>query len=207
MKVIRDNLHGDIELFPEEMKLLHTAGFERLHGCRQLGLSHLIYPGAKHSRFEHVLGVMHVADKIAERMREDKCFFTGTDGQELRRVLRFSALLHDMGHVPFGHTLEDEMPIISKHDKPSFDKAKPSRMEKAVSEVLQESGNTRYLGPVLQVLRAIAESKDDDDVYESVRKGEIKPDYLVLADIIVTEPGFCTKFTERVYITAMGCEF
>jgi len=184
MKVIRDNLHGDIEFFPEEMKLLHTAGFERLHGCRQLGLSHLIYPGAKHSRFEHVLGVMHVADKIAEWMTEEKCFFTGSDGQELRRVLRFSALLHDMGHVPFGHTLEDEMPVITKHDHPSTDGATPSRMDKAVTEVLQESGNVRYIQPVLQVLRAIAESKDDDQVYESVAAGRIQPEYLVLADII-----------------------
>jgi HD superfamily phosphohydrolase len=39
-----------------------------------LGLTHLIYPGAKHSRFEHVLGVMHVANQIAEGMREQKCF-------------------------------------------------------------------------------------------------------------------------------------
>lgn len=184
MKVIRDNLHGDIELHPEEMRLLRTEGFERLHGCRQLGLSHLIYPGAKHSRFEHVLGVMHVADKIAERMKEDGCFFTGSDGKDLRHILRFSALLHDMGHVPFGHTLEDEMPVISKHDQPSLDKKKPSRMETAVSQVLQESNNARYAKPVLQVLRAIAESKEDDKVYKSVQSGQIKPEYLVLADII-----------------------
>src|SRR6267378_734627 len=133
MKVIRDNLHGDIEFFPEEMRLLHTAGFERLHGCRQLGLSHLIYPGAKHARFEHVLGVMYVADKIADRMKR---FFGGPAGDQLRRILRFSALLHDMGHVPFGHTLEDEMPIITKHDHSTDDGATPSRMDKAVSEVL-----------------------------------------------------------------------
>src|SRR5712664_3653874 len=165
MKVIRDNLHGDIEFYPEEMRLLHTAGFERLHGCRQLGLTHLIYPGAKHSRFEHVLGVMHVANQIAEGMRDQKYFFTGADGRELIRVLRFSALLHDMGHVPFGHTLEDEMPIITKHDHPTGDGTKPSRMDRAVSEVLQESDNARYIKPVLEVLRAIAESKEDDRVY------------------------------------------
>lgn len=183
MKVIRDNLHGDIEFHPEEMRLLHTAGFERLHGCRQLGLSHLIYPGAKHSRFEHVLGVMYVADQIAARMKSQKYFFTGTDGNELRRVLRFAALLHDMGHVPFGHTLEDEMPIIAKHDQPSGP-GRPSRMDRAVSEVLEASGNRRFIGPVLQVLRAIAESKDDDKVEASVGSGDIEPEYLVLADII-----------------------
>jgi HD superfamily phosphohydrolase len=185
MKVIRDNLHGDIEFHPEEMRLLQTGGFERLHGCRQLGLSHLIYPGAKHSRFEHVLGVMHVANQIATRMKEREHFFRGSDGGELIRVLRFSALLHDMGHVPFGHTLEDEMPVITKHDDASEDVlARPSRMDTAVSQVLRESGNGRFVEPVLQVLRAIAESKDDDRVYDSVRNNRIKAEYLVLADII-----------------------
>lgn len=184
MKVIRDNLHGDIEFYPEEMKLLRTSGFERLHGCRQLGLSHLIYPGAKHSRFEHVLGVMHVADKIAEGMKEQGCFFVGTDGPELRQVLRFSALLHDMGHVPFGHTLEDEMPVISKHDQPSEDPGVQSRMERAVSEVLHESANEKYIKPVSEVLQAIALSKDDERVYQKVDLGQIKPEHLVLADII-----------------------
>jgi HD superfamily phosphohydrolase len=181
MKVIRDNLHGDIEFHPEEMRLLHTAGFERLHGCRQLGLAHLIYPGAKHARFEHVLGVMYVADKIASRMKR---FFEGTGGDHLRRILRFSALLHDMGHVPFGHTLEDEMPIIEKHDHSSGDGSGSSRMDQTVAEVLRESQNEPYLDPVLQVLRAIDDSKDDDKLYESVQEGSIKPEYLVLADII-----------------------
>lgn len=185
MKVIRDNVHGDIEFFPEEMRLLQTAGFERLHGCRQLGLSHLIYPGAKHSRFEHVLGVMHVANQIAMRMKEQKEFFAGHDGEELIRVLRFSALLHDMGHVPFGHTLEDEMPVITKHDEPSKGSpAKPSRMDAAVAGVLQESGNGRYVQPVLEVLKAIAQCKEDDRVYALVEKGRLKAEYLVLADII-----------------------
>src|SRR5438128_870003 len=155
MKVIRDNVHGDIEFYPEEMRLLHTEEFERLHGCRQLGLSHLIYPGAKHSRFEHVLGVMHVATKIAKRMRKQGHFFQKeNDGDRLMRILRFSALLHDMGHVPFGHTLEDEMPIIAKHDKPSggntqtggSDGKTPvldqrSRMDVTVSNALKASGN------------------------------------------------------------------
>jgi len=185
MKVIRDNLHGDIEFYPEEMRLLQTAGFERLHGCRQLGLSHLIYPGAKHSRFEHVLGVMHVANQIARRIKEQGEFFRGAYGEELIRVLRFSALLHDMGHVPFGHTLEDEMPVITKHDDPSEDSsASSSRMDGAVIQVLQESGNGRFVRPVLQVLLAIAKSKDDDQVYKLVSKEQIKAEYLILADII-----------------------
>ena len=197
MKVIRDNIHGDIEFNPQEMRLLQTAEFERLHGCRQLGLSHLIYPGAKHSRFEHVLGVMHVATKIAKRMKKQGQFFQKeSGGEELMQILRFAALLHDMGHVPFGHTLEDEMPVISKHDDPSDGNVqgtsggktplpKPqSRMNIAVSNALKASGNQKFIKPVLEVLKAIDASKDDNKVDNLVRGGEIKAEYLVLADII-----------------------
>jgi HD superfamily phosphohydrolase len=180
VKIIRDSIHGDIELTKEEMRILHTASFQRLHGCRQLGLAHLVYPAAKHSRFEHVLGVMHLATNIADRLEEEKEF---TFGEELRKVLRLSALLHDMGHVPFGHTLEDEMPVIKKHDASSTGSTK-SRMDDAVTTVLMESQNSTFILLVLQTLRAINESKDDVKLYKLVDNGEIRSDLLVLADII-----------------------
>ena len=183
MKVIRDNVHGDIELSPEEMRVIHTPEFTRLHGCRQLGITHLIYPAAKHSRFEHVLGVLHVASRIADGLEERNLFFVGEKGRHLRAVLRLSALLHDMGHVPFGHTLEDEMPVISKHDIPSKGNDK-SRMDRAVRAVLHGSGNAKFVEPVLQVLSAIAESKDDDALYRLANNESFDQDYLVLADII-----------------------
>src|SRR5437899_12144518 len=71
-KVIRDPVHGDISFSPAEMSVIHSPAFQRLHGCRQLGLTHLVYPGAKHSRFEHVLGVMHVATKILAGLKDGK---------------------------------------------------------------------------------------------------------------------------------------
>jgi len=197
MKVIRDCVHGDIEFSPEEMKIIHTVGFQRLHGCKQLGLTYHVYPGAKHSRFEHVLGVAQLALQIATSLKlrgdfftdEGDDFFLDREGLSLGKVLRFAALLHDMGHVPFGHTLEDEMPVISKHD--SFEDEGdqqgaygPSRMEGAVREVLKESENEGYEDAVLQVLLAISKSKKDDELYSLVETGRVKPDHLVLADII-----------------------
>lgn len=179
MKLIRDNVHGDIELNPHEMRIVHTAAFQRLHGCRQLGLAHLVYPAAKHSRFEHVLGVMQVATKIANGLRDHPLF----SDKELIKVLRLAALLHDMGHVPFGHTLEDEMPTIPKHDDPS-EGSTDSRMEAAIKEVLYESGQPDYIEPVLQVLTAIALSKSDETLYRRVDNGSIKPPFVVLADIV-----------------------
>jgi uncharacterized protein len=88
-----------------------------------------------------------------------------------------------MGHVPFGHTLEDEMPVISKHDKPSSN-GEPSRMDLEVSRALTESNNANQLGAVNQVLQAIDASKDDQKLYNLVDTGRIAEEYLVLADII-----------------------
>lgn len=181
-KVIRDSVHGDIELSPEEIRIIRTPGFQRLHGCKQLGLSYLIYPAAKHTRFEHVLGVMEVATRIAKRL-EGHFPLTKPEGRERMKILRFSALLHDIGHVPFGHTLEDEMPSIPEHDAPS-DGAEKSRMDDLVAQVLTESGNSDSIDLVSQVLLAIKKSKDDTKLYPLVDAKKIRPDLLVLADII-----------------------
>jgi len=182
MKVIRDSVHGDIELSAEEMRIVHTPSFQRLNGCKQLGLSYLVYPAAKHTRFEHVLGVMELATRIAQRLEDH--FPPGTaDGNERRKILRFAALLHDIGHVPFGHTLEDEMPSIPEHDATSDGTGK-SRMDALVSEVLADSGNSDYIDLVVQVLLAIRKSKNDRDLYPLVEAGKIRQDLLVLADII-----------------------
>jgi HD superfamily phosphohydrolase len=186
MKVIRDSIHGDIELAEHEMKLIHTRGFQRLHGCRQLGLTYLVYPAAKHSRFEHVLGVMHIATKIAADLKhldDERSFFEDRNGH-LRDVLRLAALLHDIAHVPFGHTLEDEMPQIPEHDASSERAGSQSRMDAAVRAVLTDSDNVKFIEPVLQVLRAINESKNDSNLYHSVDAGEIQKEFIVLADII-----------------------
>ncbi|MCK4613628.1 MAG: hypothetical protein KAU14_02400, partial [Thermoplasmata archaeon] len=63
-KIIRDAVHGDIEITKLETKLIDTEIFQRLHGIKQLGPTYLVYPDAKHTRFEHSLGVLYVAQKI-----------------------------------------------------------------------------------------------------------------------------------------------
>jgi len=151
----------------------------------------LVYPAAKHTRFEHVLGVMNIATKIAENLSDVhdlRQFFSDDEhGRHLKDVLRLAALLHDIAHVPFGHTLEDEMPQIPEHDAFSNGDGDKSSPDEIVRSVLTESGNEGYIEPVLQTLRAIHESKNDRELYQSVDSvGErkIEPDFLILADII-----------------------
>ncbi len=99
-KTIHDPVHGSIRLDSLASDLLETAEIQRLRGIRQLGLANLVFPGANHTRFEHSLGVMHLANQFASDLGL-------TEHQA--RLLRAAALLHDVGHPPFSHTLELQM--------------------------------------------------------------------------------------------------
>lgn len=111
--LIRDSLHGDIELGPLEVAVLDAAAVQRLRGVKQLGTAYLVYPGAVHSRFEHSLGTCAVAHRMIAALRRSGTA-VDADGEA---VIGVAALLHDATHVPFGHTLEDERRLFPRHDK------------------------------------------------------------------------------------------
>jgi hypothetical protein len=97
LKVITDTVHGTVRLEPLIQDLLETLEIQRLNSIRQLGLTYLVFPGANHSRVEHVLGVSHVAGEMAQAL--------GLPESE-RKLVQAAGLLHDVGHGPFSHTLE-----------------------------------------------------------------------------------------------------
>ena len=94
---IRDPIHNFVNLPDELLPLVNTQPLQRLRGIRQLALANLVYPGALHTRFDHTLGVTHVAGMMAERLE--------LTPDESRLVL-VAALLHDIGHGPFSHVSE-----------------------------------------------------------------------------------------------------
>jgi HD superfamily phosphohydrolase len=81
-----------------------TAAFQRLRYVRQLGHAFLVYPGATHSRFEHALGAYHLARRALDALRAQGAFAFG-EAEAL--LIRLAALLHDIGHYPFSHALEE----------------------------------------------------------------------------------------------------
>ena len=104
-EIFRDPLWNNIRVDPVALQLIDTRPFQRLRYVRQLGLAYLVYPGASHSRFEHALGAYHLARRTLSLFAERE-LAAGIDADE-RRLTRYAALLHDVGHYPFSHALEE----------------------------------------------------------------------------------------------------
>ena len=96
-KTIRDPIHGDIKLDGLFLDLIEAPEIQRLYNIKQLGFAHLVFPGAHHTRLEHSLGVYYMASQAAEKLNLDK---------DEKETVACAAILHDIGHGPFSHTLE-----------------------------------------------------------------------------------------------------
>jgi HD superfamily phosphohydrolase len=129
-EVIRDPLWNNIRVDPLALRLIDTRAFQRLRYVRQLGLAYLVYPGASHSRFEHALGAYNLA-RHALAMLEERGFLQGLPADECL-VVRCAALLHDIGHYPYSHALEE---IGALHHE---EVARPLITTGEVADVLRE---------------------------------------------------------------------
>jgi HD superfamily phosphohydrolase len=139
----RDVIHGDVRFDPLSVALLNTPPLQRLGRIYQLAYSHLVYRGGTHTRLSHVMGAYHVAGVLVDALRKNYArrdtswpegaiapheflptygprtydAFDADHWSVLRYLVSWAALLHDLGHVPLGHTLEDEFTgIYEKHD-------------------------------------------------------------------------------------------
>ena len=118
VSTVRDSLYDLIPLGPREEKLISTAPFLRLQKIKQLGFVYRIWPGATHTRYEHSLGCYNLAVRALRSLLQhgDE---GGLDGISISSVqtLVVAALLHDIGHYPFSHTLEELGYPIVLHEK------------------------------------------------------------------------------------------
>jgi HD superfamily phosphohydrolase len=149
-EIIRDPLWKNIRVDPLALRLVDTPAFQRLRYVRQLGLAYLVYPGASHSRFEHALGAYHLAQRalslFAERGLEREI------SPDACRIVRCAALLHDIGHYPFSHTLEE---IGALHHE---EVARPLITTGAVADVLRQELGTDAPERIMALIRGKSDS-------------------------------------------------
>lgn len=97
MKHIKDAVHGYIDVPEEELSIINTGLFQRLREIEQLGTSSTVYPSATHTRFSHSIGTMYLARQLSDSVNLP---------EKQARENQIAGLLHDVGHLPFSHTLE-----------------------------------------------------------------------------------------------------
>jgi HD superfamily phosphohydrolase len=127
-EILRDPVWNNIRVDQLTLELVDTEVFQRLRYVRQLGWTYLVYPGATHSRFEHALGTHHLSRRTLALLceSEDSVSISEVD----QAIVRSAALLHDVGHYPFSHALEE---IGALHHE---DVARPLITEGRVSSLL-----------------------------------------------------------------------
>ena len=104
-EILRDPLWNTIPVDAQALRIIDTPVFQRLRGIRQLGHAYLVYPGANHTRFDHAVGVYHLARRTLGLLGE-RGELREVDPLDCR-LIPYAALLHDIGHYPFSHALEE----------------------------------------------------------------------------------------------------
>jgi HD superfamily phosphohydrolase len=149
-EILRDPLWNNIRVDELTLRLVDTPTFQRLRYVRQLGLAYLVYPGATHSRFEHALGAYHLARNTVALLAE-RHEAAANDPDE-QAIVRAAALLHDVGHYPFSHALEE---IGQIHHE---DVARPLITSGQIADVLAHGIGSKAPQRVYDLIRGLSDS-------------------------------------------------
>jgi len=197
MEILRDPLWNNIRLDPLALALLDTPVVQRLRYVRQLGLAFLVYPGATHSRFEHALGAFHLTG-VALRLLDEQGALRDVPVRE-QQIVRAAALLHDVGHYPFSHAIEEIG--VTHHEEV----ARPLIMSGAVADALTHALGSDapaevfalVTGTSASALQGLISGSLDLDKVEYLKRdaamcgvpyGEIDVDRLLNSLVIVAHP-------------------
>ena len=197
MEILRDPLWNNIRLDPLALALLETPVVQRLRYVRQLGLAFLVYPGATHSRFEHALGAWHLAG-VALRLLEERGALEGIDARS-QQIVRAAALLHDVGHYPFSHALEEIG--VTHHEQVAYPLITSGPVASVLRSALGESAPEEVFALITgrsnEPLQGLISGSLDLDKIEYLKRdatmcgvpyGEIDVDRLLNSLVIVQTP-------------------
>ena len=196
-EILRDPVWNNIRVDELTLELVDTEVFQRLRYVRQLGWTYLVYPGATHSRFEHALGTHHLSRRTLALLCE--AGDATSIGEDEQAIVRSAALLHDVGHYPFSHALEE---IGALHHE---DVARPLITQGAVASLLSSRLGDDAPARVFDLIRGQSKSalqglisgSLDLDKIEYLKRdafmcgvpyGEIDVDRLTNALVLVDDP-------------------
>ncbi len=199
-RVIRDPLWNTLRLDPMAVRIVDTSEFQRLRFIRQLGFAHLVYPGATHTRFDHALGVYHLARSALRFLRERRT--APPDAWEGSDLVPYAALLHDIGHFAFSHALEELEPeqIPGDHESMSARFFQSPELQDALGPLGAEAPGRIHeliLGQSRLPLRGLVSGSLDLDKMEYLRRdarfcgvpyGEVDVDRLVQGLALLQDP-------------------
>lgn len=150
---IRCPVHGFVILNDWEREIVSHPVFQRLRRIRQLAWTEYVYPGATHTRFEHSLGVMHIATKLYEAVVErqravlvSELSFNDDGLGRDKQLVRLAALLHDVGHTPFSHAAEELMPDDPNGKKYEHERYSASLIRHRLRDVIENHPMSRNYG-------------------------------------------------------------
>jgi HD superfamily phosphohydrolase len=149
-EILRDPVWNNIRVDDLTLSLVDTEVFQRLRYVRQLGWTYLVYPGATHSRFEHALGTHHLSRRTLALLSEAEDAASISENEQA--IVRCAALLHDVGHYPFSHALEE---IGALHHEAV---ARPLITEGSVASLLAARLGRDAPGKVFDLIRGHSES-------------------------------------------------
>jgi uncharacterized protein len=197
VKVIRDPLWNNIRLDPLALTLVDTPAMQRLRYVRQLGYAFLVYPGATHSRFEHALGAHHMARRTITLLAE-RGELESVPARE-RDLTAAAMLLHDVGHYPFSHALEEIGAL--NHESAAAPRITTGGVADALTTTLGTDAPARVLammhGTDTGPLQGLVSGSIDLDKIDYLKRdammcgvpyGEIDVDRLLDSVVIVTDP-------------------
>lgn len=182
-KIINDPVHGFITIPGEEVfRVIEHPYFQRLRRIRQLGLTHMVYPGAMHTRFLHSLGALHLMQQAIQSLRQKDLKFNDQEEESLY----FGILLHDVGHGPFSHALEHSIVSGVHHEDISLafmhelDKQMGGKLESAIS-IFKDTYRKKYFHQLIagQLDMDRMDYLKRDSFYCGVAEGIINEDRII----------------------------
>jgi uncharacterized protein len=195
--LIRDPLWDTIRLDDLAVQIVDSPAFQRLRYIRQLGLAHLVYPGASHTRFDHAIGVYHLAQRALQLLREHRAIREVSNDDVA--VIPYAGLLHDIGHYPFSHALEEleaeHIPI--DHESLVGHFLNDERVRAALGEGTSKAIEALVRGKSANPLQGLVSGSLDLDKIDYLKRdaffcgvpyGEVDVDRLLHALAIVRDP-------------------